>query len=124
MFRILFFLIVMMSVVASAAAQTNQNRRSEGRRVTSYKVIKRAAKNSVVNVGPRTTYLKEGLSTTEVVRLLGKPVAISGRNEGGQWIMTYEFPRVEGRRLIAEFANGVLVNSRIETTLTAVSRLN
>ncbi|MGH9932510.1 MAG: hypothetical protein ACREA9_25180 [Pyrinomonadaceae bacterium] len=69
----------------------------------------------VVRVGPRTTYLKEGLRTDEVVRLLGKPASISERSENDVVTSTYEFQRGEGHILIAEFVDGVLVRSRTET---------
>jgi hypothetical protein len=68
----------------------------------------------VVRVGPRTTYLKEGLTTQEVVRLLGKPISISDRTAKDVVVTTYAFQRGEGRILIAEFEQGLLVRSRIE----------
>ncbi len=34
-------------------------------------------KAGVIRVGPSTTYLKEGFSVEEVIRLLGEPAAIS-----------------------------------------------
>jgi hypothetical protein len=70
-------------------------------------------KPGVVRVGPRTTYLKEGLSTEEVVRLLGQPSAISERRENAV-VTIYEFPRSEGHVLIAEFVKNALVRSRLE----------
>lgn len=72
-------------------------------------------KPGVVKVGLRTTYLKEGLRTDEVVRLLGKPSSVSERSENDVVVTIYQFPRGEGRILVAEFVNGVLVRSRIET---------
>ena len=68
----------------------------------------------MVQVGPRTTYLKEGLRTDEVVRLLGKPAHISERSEHDVVITTYEFQRGEGRILIAEFVSDRLVRSRLD----------
>jgi hypothetical protein len=82
---------------------------------TSYSYAVEGFKPGVVRVGPRTTYLKEGLSSEEVVRLLGKPVSISERNDKGVVVTTYEFQRGEGRMLIAEFENGLLVRSRTES---------
>lgn len=73
-------------------------------------------KPGVVRVGPRTTYLREGLTTDEVLRLLGKPASISERSENGVVVTTYEFQRGEGRVIIAEFVGGVLVRSRTETS--------
>jgi hypothetical protein len=75
-------------------------------------------RRGVVHLGPRTTYLKEGLKTEEVVRLLGAPSSISDRKEAARIVSTYEFQRGEGRVLIAEFVGGVLVSSRIETRVT------
>jgi hypothetical protein len=72
-------------------------------------------KPGVVQVGPRTTYLKEGLTTQEVVRLLGKPASIIERSENGVLVTVYVFPRGENRVLIAEFVKSALVRSTIET---------
>jgi hypothetical protein len=82
---------------------------------TSYSYSIDDFKPGVVRVGPRTTYLKEGLRTDEVVQLLGKPVSISERTEKGVVMATYEFQRGEGRLLIAEFENNRLVHSQMET---------
>lgn len=68
-------------------------------------------KPGVVQVGPRTTYLKEGLTTDEVVRLLGKPATISERIDDGIVVTIYEFTRSEDRVLVAEFEKGALVRS-------------
>jgi len=81
---------------------------------TSYSYPVEDFKPGVVQVGPRTTYLKEGLRTDEVVRLLGKPARISERRENDVVITTYEFQRGEGRILIAEFVSDLLVRSRSE----------
>jgi len=77
-------------------------------------------RNGVVHLGPRTTYLKEGLKTREVVKLLGEPSAVSERTEAGRSISTYEFQRGDGRVLIAEFVGDALVSSRTETRAVAV----
>jgi hypothetical protein len=81
---------------------------------TSYSYPVQDFKPGVVQVGPRTTYLKEGLRTDEVVRLLGKPARVSERSENNVVITTYEFHRGEGRILIAEFVSDILVRSRLE----------
>lgn len=81
---------------------------------TSYSYPVEDFKPGVVRVGPRTTYIKEGLSSEEVVRLLGKPASISERSENGVTVTTYEFQRGEGRILIAEFVKGLLVRSHTE----------
>lgn len=82
---------------------------------TSYSYPVEDFKPGVVQVGPRTTYLKEGLRIDEVVRLLGKPASVSERSENNIVITTYEFQRGEGRMLIAEFVSNLLVRSRLET---------
>lgn len=72
-------------------------------------------KPGVVRVGPPTTYLKEGLTTEEVVRLLGKPTVVSGLGEKELLVARYQFRRGGNRILIAEFVNGALVSFRTET---------
>ena len=70
----------------------------------------------VLQLGPSTTYLKNGLTIEEVVRLLGKPVARAEREDNGARFSTYTFARSGGRVLVAEFENDVLVGSRTEAT--------
>lgn len=134
--KVLSLVIVIMSAMVSASAQTVQDRKQyvEDKSVTlrvsrvpaaqeedsffprtSYSYPVEDFKPGVVQVGPRTTYLKDGLSTEEVIRLLGKPSAVSERSEKNVVVTIYEFPRSEGRVLIAEFVNGVLVRSTMET---------
>jgi hypothetical protein len=72
-------------------------------------------KPGVVRVGPSVTYLKEGFTVEEVLRLLGEPANISRHQSGDEMVTTYEFPRGQKRFLIAEFVNGALVSSRTET---------
>jgi hypothetical protein len=76
--------------------------------------VTRVVDGRVLRLGPTTTYLKNGLSTDEVVRLLGKPESVSERHEGNSHLLIYAFPRADGRVFIAEFENGLLVNSRME----------
>lgn len=73
-----------------------------------------AAEPRVVSVGPRTTFLKEGLCESEVLGLLGSP-SLTLRAGGGPSSVTHEFARGEGRVLVAEFKDGVLVGSRTES---------
>lgn len=89
--------------VASSEAQTNGKSQSA-----------RVVDGRVVRVGPTTTYLKKGLTKDEVVRLLGKPTMINERQDGSILRSTYIFERSEGRRLVAEFENGLLVRSNVE----------
>ncbi|MCA1557030.1 MAG: hypothetical protein LC731_00650, partial [Acidobacteria bacterium] len=72
----------------------------------------------VLRLGPTTTYLKNGLRTDEVLRLLGKPVNVTERREGGRLLATYIFERSSGRVLIADFENGLLANSHMEPAQT------
>jgi hypothetical protein len=72
-------------------------------------------KSGVVRVGPSVTYLKDGFTVEEVLRLLGQPAAVSKHQSGSELITTYEFPRGQNRFLIAEFIKGSLVSSRTET---------
>lgn len=74
----------------------------------------RVVDGRVVRVGPTTTYLKKGLSKDEVVRLLGKPTVVNERQDGSILRATCIFERSEGRRLVAEFENGLLTRSNVE----------
>lgn len=94
---------IMIAVVNASALQAGTAKRHSSR------------KAGVVRVGPSTTYLKEGFSVEEVLRLLGEPDAISQHQSGKDFVITYEFPRGQNRVLIAEFINGALVSSRTET---------
>jgi hypothetical protein len=76
-------------------------------------------RNGVVHLGPRTTFLKEGLTTEDVFRLLGEPSARSNRNENGKMVATFEFQRGEGRVLVADFVENALIGSRIEMRTVA-----
>jgi len=132
--KVLGIVIVIMAAMVCASAQTGQDRmRFSEHKVASLKLNAPATeseafylgtsysypvedfKPGVVQVGLRTTYLKEGLRTDEVVRLLGKPASISERSENDIVTTTYEFQRGEGRIFIAEFVGGILVRSRSET---------
>jgi hypothetical protein len=110
MLKILVIGVAILIAVANGSAQTNSSKRYVSH------------KPGVVRVGPTTTYLKEGLSTEQVIRLLGQPAAISERTEKDLIVTTkdlivttYQFPRGEGRVLIAEFVSDALIDSRIET---------
>jgi hypothetical protein len=124
--------IVIMAAMVGVSAQVRQDRirYSEDKSVTlklgtsvteafypgtSFSYSVDDFKPGVVRVGPRTTYLKEGLRTDEVVRLLGKPTSISERSESDVVITVYEFQRSEGHVLIAEFVSDVLLRSWSET---------
>jgi hypothetical protein len=131
--KVLSVVVVVMTALVCVSAQSRQERpryseeksatlkvaRTVGEAeafspATSFSYSAADFKPGVVRVGPRTTYLKEGLRTDEVIRLLGKPASISERTENDIVITTYEFQRGEGRVLIADFVSGVLVRSRTE----------
>jgi hypothetical protein len=76
-------------------------------------------RKGVVHVGPRTTYLKVGLTPTEVVSLLGAPDSVSKSKREGQSLLVYEFQRSGDRVLIAEFVEDYLISSRTETRSVA-----
>lgn len=75
----------------------------------------------VVRVGPSTTYLKEGTTTDEALKLLGPPLRVSERQDEGRVIVTCVFARSAGRVLVAEFVDGRMVNSRIEKSESVAS---
>jgi len=104
---VIFVAIIIMVVNVSAQSSSRTQRR----------VVRKAG---VVRVGPSTIYLKQGLTTEEVVRLLGSPTAITDSETAANGV-TYEFERGEGRVLLAEFLNGSLVSSRVEARTSAQS---
>jgi hypothetical protein len=89
--------------------------RSVEKRVSKRNEEVRRCDSRVLRLGPSATYLRNGLSLNDVVRLLGEPVSKSKRLDANARLTTYIFPRSEGRILVAEFENGVLVGSRTET---------
>jgi hypothetical protein len=95
--------IIIIAVVDVSAQTVINTRRYTSRRA------------GVVRVGPSITYIKEGFSVEEVLRLLGEPTAISEHKTGNVSVTTYEFRRGQNRVLIANFVNGALVSSRTET---------
>lgn len=117
-------LVSAMSVAAQAGSKGElaRLRRTSGKEktvsVSGRKSTLRAP--GVLIVGPSKTYLKKGLSTSEVVRFMGRPATVSARHEGDVQLATYTFQRGKGRILIAEFENGVLVKSYAEATQTIV----
>jgi len=111
MLKTMVIVIALLIAVVNVSAQTSGVHKS-GRRVH---------QGSVIRVGPPTTYLKEGLTSDEVVRILGKPITVSERDERGIVIKTYEFQRGANRLLVAEFVKGALVSSRTETRAQLVA---
>ena len=73
-----------------------------------------------------TIFLKNGLSTREVLSVLGAPTETSERMEGNLRVSTYRFSRRSGHVVEAEFVDGVLVRSNLrpgETPQRAVVML-
>jgi hypothetical protein len=68
-----------------------------------------------LKLGPSTTYIKNGLSYPEVVRFLGQPSSVSERQDGQLRLTTLTFARSQGRVLVTEFADGVVISSRTES---------
>lgn len=131
MSKVLVIVIMVFAAAAGVAAQTQDELRQSGsvrnasvkigtprigNEVNAASVDQPLTRNidRVIYLGPRTTYLQEGLSTKQVRRLLGKPATISERSENGSVVTTYEFERAEGRILIVEFVNDMLTRSRTE----------
>jgi hypothetical protein len=114
--------IVLFSVVAVSAQTRAKGSTSDLQRSHRAGAEKRVANHNAAKfqdarafrLRPSTIYLKNGLSTDEVLRLLGTPTSISERLEGNSHLATYIFHRSEGRIFVAEFENGVLINSRTE----------
>lgn len=114
--------IVLFSVVAVSAQTRVKGSFSDLQRSRRSGVEKRAANHRAAKfqdarafrLRPSSIYLKNGLSTDEVLRLLGTPTSVSERQEGSAHLATYIFQRSEGRIFVADFENGVLVNSRTE----------
>jgi hypothetical protein len=122
-FFIIAAFILLSAVAASAQTATVQQAQPEAKQVSQIaklpEVVRekqptRVVDGRVVRVGPTTTYLKKGFSKDEVVRLLGKPTTINERQDGSILRATYIFERSEGRRLVAEFENGLLTRSNVE----------
>jgi hypothetical protein len=125
------FLILIATIFISAtavSAQTVTKDEPSGRfrnteavkSVESSKRRERPRASLVVKLGPSTTYIKNGLSLGEIVRLLGQPASVSERRDGARRLITYTFARSEGRILVAEFEDGVLVNSRTRSNESLV----
>ncbi len=108
-------LIAIIIISAGAAFAQNVNRASSALERSEKRIEKRRPRAAqVVVVGPSTTFLKEGLTIEEALKLLGQPVSISERQERGKQLATYTFTRSPGRVLLVEFENSLLVRSSVE----------
>ncbi|HEX8142869.1 MAG TPA: hypothetical protein VF553_09755 [Pyrinomonadaceae bacterium] len=111
--------VITLSLAAVPARPVSAEGHNDLSRGVEKRVSKRGATagrrdSRVLRLGPSETYLKNGLSLDEVIRLLGKPTSISERREGSLRLTTCIFPRSAGRIIRAEFENGVLVRSSTE----------
>lgn len=113
--------ILLLAIAASAQSKTQgaqsaaRRSREEGKPSSvSIKNVRRYDPR-VLKLGPSTTFLSNGFSVEEVLKVLGEPAAVSQHEDGELKTATYTFPRSEGRVLVAEFENGILVRSRTET---------
>jgi hypothetical protein len=111
MLKIMIIVIALLIAVVNVSAQTSRIQ----------KRVRRVHQATAIRVGPPTTYLKEGLTDEQVLRILGEPIAVSKREVRGIFIETYEFQRGANRILVAEFVKGALVSSRTETRDTLVA---
>lgn len=117
----LLAIIILASIAVSAQTKSkgayNSSRRSKAESKRTFTVNKVNVKSDprVLRVGPSSTYLRNGLSVEDVIRVMGKPQSVSETQNGNQRLATYTFTRSEGRILVAEFENNLLVSSRIET---------
>ena len=110
--------IIFAAVGVFAQSENNLKQQSEGKRVTRKYIVSSSHRHVIVELGPRTTYIKEGLSAQAVVRLLGQPVAVFETTENGKVVTSYEFTRSQGRILTVEFVDNSLVRSRTSEVLT------
>ena len=111
MLKTIVIVVAVLIAVVNVSAQTGRTQKS-GRRVH---------QATAIRVGPPTTYLKEGLTAEQVLRVLGEPINVSEREEQGVTIKTLSFQRGANRVLVAEFVNDALVSSRTETRVPLVA---
>jgi hypothetical protein len=112
------FAIIILSAIAGSAQTGQDSSKSSSNEVRVEQAATSTDKKDdprVLRVGPSTTYIRTGLTTDDVVRVLGKPEAVSERMNGDTRIILYTYPRGEGRFLVTEFENNLLVRSYIDT---------
>src|SRR3982751_6075662 len=103
MIKFVFISVIVIASTLGVSAQTGPKTDSHRR-------------SGVVEIGPRSTYLREGLKLEAVLRVLGEPTSMSERNENRVTVRIYVFARGEGRTLTAEFINNVLVHYQTQET--------
>ena len=111
MLKTMVIVIALLIAVVNISAQTGSTQKSG----------KRVHQTTAIRIGPPTTYLKEGLTAEQVLRVLGEPIRVSEREAQGVTIRTLYFQRGANRVLVAEFVNDALVSSRIETRVPLVA---
>lgn len=111
MLKAMVIVIALLIAVVNISAQTGRTQKN-GRRVHL---------TTAIRVGPPTTYLKEGLTAEQVLRVLGEPISVSEQEEQGVTIKTLRFQRGANRVLVAEFVDDALVRSRTETRVPLVA---
>ncbi|HXD34531.1 MAG TPA: hypothetical protein VN643_25655 [Pyrinomonadaceae bacterium] len=109
--KVLSFLIILVISAAGVSAQGKSTKDGAVVKTVSYRTgSQNRSKAGVVEIGPRSTYLKEGLSLAAVLHVLGAPASITEQTADGKTVMNYEFKRGGGRTLTAQFINDVLVH--------------
>ena len=112
MLKTMVIVIALLIALVNVSAQT----------VPKNKSGKRVHQTTAIRIGPPTTYLKEGLTAEEVMRVLGEPINVTERQEEGVTIITLQFQRGGNRVLVAEFVNDTLVSSKTETRVPLVAK--
>lgn len=108
--KVLSFVIILIAAT-SISAQSKPAKGSAVVKPVSYRIVATShPKVGVVELGPRSTYLKEGLSLAVVLHVLGAPASVTERIENGKSVKIYEFKRGGGRTLTAQFIDEVLVH--------------
>ena len=109
--EVLETLAVILFWVAVASAQTSVqpwdgefgNIPQTEKSISNINKSERGSDPRVLKIGPSTTFLKNGLKIGEVLRCLGKPIALTERQEGDTHFSTAVFSLSGNRVLMAEF---------------------
>ncbi len=115
MIKVFTFLTVLLIAATGVSAQTERDSKRNVKDVSYKTASPRRSEDGVVEIGPRSTYLKEGLSLAAVLHVMGKPDAVKERTLDGKTVTSYEFSRGAGRTVIADFIGGVLIHSQTVT---------